>query len=87
MPVQHERRWFADPTGQMTVRVWDTTACHREPSTAQAYEWTHVLDGSVTLTDEAGQQLVNGDPKPERPRIRSPVELRQLVPRPNHAMS
>ena len=53
-PVQHERRWFADPTGQMTVRVWDTTACHRKRSTTQAHEWTHVLDGSVTLTDEAG---------------------------------
>ncbi len=54
MPVQHERRWFADPTGQMTVRVWDTTACQRGSSTAQAHEWTHVLDGSATLTDDAG---------------------------------
>ena len=53
-PVQHERRWFADPTGQMTVRVWDTTACHCKPGTALAHEWTHVLDGSVTLTDDAG---------------------------------
>lgn len=53
-PVQHERRWFADPTGQLTVRVWDTTACHCKPRTAQAHEWTHILDGSVTLTDAAG---------------------------------
>ena len=53
-PVQHERRWFTDPTGQMTVRVWDTTACHRTLSAAQMHEWTHVLDGSVTLTDDAG---------------------------------
>ena len=54
MPVQHERWWFADPTGQMAVRVWDTTACHCKPSTAQTHDWTHVLDGSVTLTDDAG---------------------------------
>ncbi len=53
-PVQHQRRWFTDPTGQMTVRVWDTTACHCKPSTAQTHDWTHVLDGSVTLTDDAG---------------------------------
>ena len=53
-PIQHERWWFADPTGQMTVRVWDTTACHRKPSATQAHEWTHVLDGSVMLTDDAG---------------------------------
>jgi uncharacterized cupin superfamily protein len=54
VPAQHERRWFADQTGQMTVRVWDTTACHLKPRITQAHEWTHVLEGSVTLTDAAG---------------------------------
>lgn len=53
-PTQHEHLWFADPTGQMTVSVWDTTACHCKPRTAQAHEWTHVLAGSITLTDAAG---------------------------------
>jgi hypothetical protein len=32
-----ERRWFTDPTGQMTVRVWDTTACHCKLSAAQTH--------------------------------------------------
>ena len=32
--LQHEHRWFADPTGQMTVREWVTTACHCKPRTA-----------------------------------------------------
>jgi uncharacterized cupin superfamily protein len=54
VPVQHERRWFADPTGQLTVRIWDTTACHHKSRPAQVHEWTHVLDGSITLTDAAG---------------------------------
>jgi uncharacterized cupin superfamily protein len=52
-PIQHERRWFVDPTGQMTVRVWDTTACHCKTGTAEAHEWTHVLAGTVTLIDHA----------------------------------
>jgi uncharacterized cupin superfamily protein len=53
-PTQHEHQWFADPTRQMTVSVWDTTACHCKPRAAQAHEWMHVLAGSVTLTDAAG---------------------------------
>jgi uncharacterized cupin superfamily protein len=54
MPVQRERRIFADPTGQFTVRVWGTTACRHKPGAARFHEWTHVLDGSITLTDPAG---------------------------------
>src|SRR5208282_1264596 len=46
-PIQHEHRWFSDPTGQLTVRVWDTTACHCKPKAALAHEWTHILEGSV----------------------------------------
>ena len=52
--VQHERRWFSDPTGQLTVSVWDTTACNSEPRRSQAHEWVYILDGSVTLTDATG---------------------------------
>jgi uncharacterized cupin superfamily protein len=54
IPVQHARQVFADPTGQFTVRIWDTTACQRKPSAAESHEWTHVLDGSITLSDAAG---------------------------------
>jgi uncharacterized cupin superfamily protein len=54
-PVQHERQCFVDPTGQMAVRVWDTTACHTKPRPTGRHEWMHILDGSVTLTDEAGE--------------------------------
>jgi uncharacterized cupin superfamily protein len=53
-PVQHERQIFVDPTGQFTVCIWDTTACKCKPSAAHSHEWTHVLDGSITLTDAAG---------------------------------
>jgi uncharacterized cupin superfamily protein len=52
--VQHERRWFSDPTGQLTVSVWDTTACNSEPRPSQAHEWVHILDGSVILTGATG---------------------------------
>ncbi len=63
VPVQHERRWFDDPTGQLTVRVWDSTACHHKPSAAPSNEWMHVLDGSIALTDAAGEayQFKKGD--------------------------
>jgi uncharacterized cupin superfamily protein len=63
VPVQHARQWFADPTGQLTVSVWDTTACHRKPRPASRHEWMHILDGSVTLTDAAGtaHRFATGD--------------------------
>jgi uncharacterized cupin superfamily protein len=53
-PVQHERQIFTDPTGQFVVRIWDTTASKHNPSAANAHEWTHILDGSITLTDSDG---------------------------------
>jgi uncharacterized cupin superfamily protein len=53
-PVKHERQIFIDPTGQFVVRIWDTSACKCKPSAAHSHEWTHVLDGSITLTDADG---------------------------------
>jgi uncharacterized cupin superfamily protein len=54
VPAQHDCQWFADPTGQLNVRVWDTTACRLKPRSVPYHEWMHILDGSVTLTDAAG---------------------------------
>jgi uncharacterized cupin superfamily protein len=54
VPPQHDCQWFADPTGQLTARVWDSTACHSKPRSAPCQEWMRILAGSVTLTDAAG---------------------------------
>jgi uncharacterized cupin superfamily protein len=56
LPIQHQRKWFADPTGQMNVRVWDSTASQSKPEITHAHEWIHVLEGSVTLTETAGAE-------------------------------
>jgi len=53
-PIQHAREWFLDATGQWAVGVWDTTAYRRKPRPSPCHELMHILEGSVTLTDEAG---------------------------------
>ena len=63
VPVQHDRQIFTDPTRQFAVRIWDTTSCKHKPSAAHSHEWTHVIDGSITLTDADGttRHFTKGD--------------------------
>jgi uncharacterized cupin superfamily protein len=52
-PVQRDKQYFADPTGQWTVGVWDSTAYHRKTITFPRHELMHLLEGAVTLTEES----------------------------------
>jgi uncharacterized cupin superfamily protein len=51
-PVQRDKQYFADLTGQWTVGVWDSTAYHRKTITFPRHELMHILEGEVTLTEE-----------------------------------
>jgi uncharacterized cupin superfamily protein len=51
-PVQRERQYFADPTGQWTVGVWNSTAYHRKTISFPRHELMHLIEGEVTLTEE-----------------------------------
>ena len=55
VPLQHAHEYFCDPTGQLTVGVWDTTAYHRKLIDFPRHELMHILEGSVTLTDGEGR--------------------------------
>jgi uncharacterized cupin superfamily protein len=55
VPLQRAHEWYADVTEQFSVGVWDTTAYQSRPAPSPRHEWNHVLEGSVTLTDEAGR--------------------------------
>jgi uncharacterized cupin superfamily protein len=54
LPVQHDRNWFTDLTGQWTVGVWDATRYERKVMPFPRHELMHLLEGSVTLTDAEG---------------------------------
>lgn len=45
---------FVDVSGQFAVGVCDTTASHRKAVASTRHEWMHILEGSVTVTDDAG---------------------------------
>jgi uncharacterized cupin superfamily protein len=53
-PVQRDKQYFADLTGQWTVGVWDSTAYHRKTISFPRHELMHILEGEVTLTEEGG---------------------------------
>jgi uncharacterized cupin superfamily protein len=55
VPSQRTHEYFADVTGQLTVGVWDTTAYHRKLINFPRHELMHLLEGSVTLTDDQGR--------------------------------
>jgi uncharacterized cupin superfamily protein len=63
LPMQHAHEWFVDVSGQLAVGVHDTTAFHQKPVHSPRHDWRHVLEGSVSLTDEAGKvhRFVTGD--------------------------
>ena len=56
VPTQHAHEWFADPTGQWAVGVWDTSACRGKPMPFPHHELMHIFQGSVELTDGAAKK-------------------------------
>lgn len=55
VPTQHAHEYFEDATGQFTVGIWDTTGYHRKLLDFNRYELMHLLEGSVTFTDDKGK--------------------------------
>lgn len=53
-PTQHDRGWFEDLTGQLTIGVWDSTPYRRKVIDFPRHELMHILEGEVTLTEEGG---------------------------------
>lgn len=54
VPVQHAHEYFENATGEFTVGVWDTTGYHRKLIDSPRHELMHLLEGSVTFTDDKG---------------------------------
>jgi uncharacterized cupin superfamily protein len=63
VPTQHSRDVFTDPSGRFNVGVWDTTGYRRRQIDFPRHELMHLLEGSVTFTDDAGlnQTFTKGD--------------------------
>jgi uncharacterized cupin superfamily protein len=62
-PTQNSHEYFEDATGQFTIGVWDTTGYHRKLINFPRHELMHLLEGSVTFTDDGGttQTFRKGD--------------------------
>lgn len=54
VPTQHAHDYFEDATGQFTIGVWDTTGYTRKLIDFPRHELMHLLEGSVTFTDDKG---------------------------------
>ena len=54
VPTQNTHEYFEDATGQFTVGLWDTTGYHRKLIDFPRHELMHLLEGSVTFTDDKG---------------------------------
>ena len=54
VPTQQAHEYFADTTGQFTIGVWRTTGYHRKLIDFPRHELMHLLEGSVTFTDDKG---------------------------------
>jgi len=55
VPTQHTREVYTDPSGQFTVGVWQTTGYERKLIDFTRHELMHLLEGSVTFTDDKGR--------------------------------
>jgi uncharacterized cupin superfamily protein len=55
VPSQKAHMFFEDGTGQFTVGVWETTGYHRKLINFTRHELMHLLEGSVTFTDDRGK--------------------------------
>jgi uncharacterized cupin superfamily protein len=56
VPVQHANEFYEDATGQFTVGVWQTTGYHRRLIDFPRHELMHLLEGSVTMIDDRGNE-------------------------------
>ena len=54
VPTQNTHEYFENATGEFTVGVWDTTGYHRKLIDFPRHELMHLLEGSVTFTDDKG---------------------------------
>lgn len=63
VPEQHIKVYYSDPTGQMTVGIWDTTEMHTKPLPFARNELMHLLEGTVTITngDGVARTFTKGD--------------------------
>ncbi len=55
-PNLTNQMYFDDPSGQMHVGIWSTTASNRHPVTFPRNELMCLLEGSVTLSGEDGEE-------------------------------
>ncbi|HEX7110397.1 MAG TPA: cupin domain-containing protein [Aestuariivirga sp.] len=63
VPTQNTHEYFENATGEFTVGVWDTTGYHRKLIDFPRHELMHLLEGSVTFTDDKSgtQTFLAGD--------------------------
>ena len=63
IPVQQAHEYFKDATGQFAIGVWQTTGYHRKLINFPRHELMHLLEGTVTFTDDKGgtQSFKPGD--------------------------
>lgn len=63
VPTQHAHEYFQDATRQLTIGVWQTTDYHRKLTDFPRHELMHLLEGTVTFSDDKGetQSLKPGD--------------------------
>jgi len=52
VPVHHNHSYHADPSGQLTSGVWDTTPMTTKSGTFGRHELMSILEGSVTIREE-----------------------------------
>ncbi len=56
LPTRHDHTYFEDPSGQMNAGVWDSTPFECAVAPFPRNELMYLLEGSVTLTDDDGQE-------------------------------
>ncbi len=54
VPSQRSHTYYTDPSGQLTIGIWDTSYYHRKTVPFPRYELMHFLDGAVSMTHEDG---------------------------------
>ncbi|MFO1123571.1 MAG: cupin domain-containing protein [Hyphomicrobiales bacterium] len=55
VPTQHTHDVFEDTSGQLSIGIWDTTGYRRKLIDFPRHELMHLIEGSVTFTDDAGR--------------------------------
>ena len=79
VPSQHAHEFFADPTGQFTVGIWDTTAYHRKLIDFSRHEFRCTCSKARSRCSMTRVRL-----KPSGPAIRS--SCRSAIAMPGNAM-